>query len=203
MIAIVTGDIVNSGQYSSAAWLPALKEVLSEKGQQPEVWDIYRGDEFQFKTSVNEALEDAILIKSVIKSYKNLDVRMAIGIGEESYSGGRITEANGTAYQHSGRLLEELKSGKQTLAIRSGLKEKDDVCNLLLRMALSFMDEWTTVSAETIAWTMRNPGASQQQMAESFNIQQSAVSQRQKRARTDLVTDLLVFYKETFKELIR
>ncbi|NNK10254.1 MAG: hypothetical protein HKP08_02830 [Flavobacteriaceae bacterium] len=202
MIAIVTGDLVNSGSYSSAVWLPSLKEVLAKKGEQPEVWDIYRGDEFQFKTTVAKALEDAILIKSVIKSIRNLDVRLAVGIGEESYSGGRITEANGTAYQQSGRLLEELKSEKQTLAIRSGMQENDEVCNLLIRMALSFMDEWSTASAETVAWTLRNPGASQQEMAESFGIQQSAVSQRQKRAHTDLVIDLLAFYRKTFKEVI-
>jgi hypothetical protein len=32
---------------------------------------------------------------------------MAIGIGEESFSSEKITESNGTAYVHSGRLLND------------------------------------------------------------------------------------------------
>lgn len=202
MIAVLTGDIVNSEQYSPGVWMPMLKEVLQQKGAQPAVWEIYRGDEFQFKTSVDDALEDALLIKSVIKSVKNLDVRLAIGLGEESYSGERITEANGSAYKHSGRLFADLKTEKQSLAIRSGNSEKDDDLNLVIRLALSFMDEWSPVSAETVAWTLRHPGASQQEMAEFFKIKQSAVSQRQKRARTDLVLEILEFYRKTLKEMI-
>lgn len=180
--------------------MPKLKEVLNQQGTHPVAWEIYRGDEFQLKTTVEQALEVSLLIKSVMRSVKNLDVRLAIGLGEETYSGERITEANGTAYQYSGRLFAELKTGKQSLALRSGNQEKDRVINLMMRLALSFMDEWTPASAETVAWTLRNPGASQQEMAESFKIQQSAVSQRQKRARTDLVLEILDFYSTLFKE---
>ena len=200
MIAVITGDIVNSGQYPSQEWLPKLKAVLSQVGTQPKTWDIYRGDEFQFKTSAAKALEVSVLIKSVIRSVKNLDVRLAIGLGEESYSGERITEANGSAYRHSGRLFSDLKAGKQSLALSSDQEDRDRMMNLMIRLALSFMDEWTPVSAETIAWTLRHPKASQQEMATFFHIRQSAVSQRQKRARTDLVLELLEFYSNLFKE---
>ncbi len=203
MVAVITGDIVNSGKYPSGEWMPQLKEVLRGLGHQPAVWDIYRGDEFQAKTEVSGALETAVLIKAVIKSVQNLDVRLAIGLGDETYATEKITEANGTAYQNSGRLFSDLKSGKQSLALKSGDPEKDGEFNLMLRLALSFMDEWTPVSAETVAWTLRNPGASQQEMADSFGIQQSAVSQRQKRARTDLVLDLLEFYTNFYSELER
>lgn len=200
MIAVITGDIVNSGQYPSEDWLPQLKRILSEFGSQPKAWDIYRGDEFQLKIPAERALEVAVLIKAVIRSVKGLDVRLAIGLGEESYSGERITEANGTAYQNSGRLFADLKTGRQSIALRSGHEERDRVLNLLFRLALSFMDEWTPVSAETVAWTLRNPSASQQEMAERFGIQQSAVSQRQKRARTELVLELLEFYSTLLKD---
>jgi predicted transcriptional regulator len=70
----------------------------------------------------------------------------------------------------------------------------------MLRLALSFMDEWTPVSAETVAWILRYPEASQQEMADRFEIRQSAVSQRQKRARTDLVLELLKFYSNFYTE---
>ncbi|WP_373019375.1 hypothetical protein [Muriicola sp.] len=200
MIAILTGDIVNSGLYPVREWMPHLKKVLGLAGVQPGVWDIYRGDEFQVKTPVDKALELALLLKSTLMSVRDLDVRIAIGLGEETFTGQKISESNGSAYRNSGRLFSELKSGRQSLAFRSEYEGKDGIMNLMLRMALSFMDEWTPVSAETVAWTLLYPKASQQEMGDHFEIRQSAVSQRQKRARTDLVLELLEFYRTFYKE---
>ena len=56
MIAIITGDIVNSEQYPTSIWMPLLKKVLQKNGKQPEFWDIYRGDEFQLKSTPDKAL---------------------------------------------------------------------------------------------------------------------------------------------------
>lgn len=68
-------------------------------------------------------------------------------------------------------------------------------------MALDFMDNWSPVSAEIVSMNLRNPNASQQMLAEELNIKQSAISQRQKRARLDLVRELLAYYKETINEI--
>ncbi len=201
MIAVITGDVVNSEQYPSSTWIPLLKEVLKKYGEQPAIWDIYRGDEFQVKIAPSEALKAAILLKAAIKSIKHLDVRIAIGIGDESYAGDRITEANGSAYKRSGRTFEALKEEKSTLALASGNDTQDYILNLMIKMALDFMDDWSTVSANTVAWTLQNPESSQQEMADHFMIQQSAVSQRQKRARVDLIQELLNFYQHTIKQI--
>ncbi len=201
MIAVLTGDVVNSEQYPSTVWMPLLKKVLKNYGEQPEIWDIYRGDEFQVKMSPLVALAVAIEIKAMIKSIKKLDVRIAIGLGDETYSGGRITEANGTAYKRSGRMFETLKEEKRTLALASGDESGDLILNLMMKLALDFMDDWSPVSAKTVAWSLQHPESSQQTMAKHFNIQQSAVSQRQKRARWHLLQELLEFYKQTIKQM--
>ncbi len=201
MIAVITGDIVNSEQYPSSIWMPLLKKVLKKYGKHPEIWDIYRGDEFQVKTSPLAALEATIKIKAVIKTVKNLDVRLAIGIGDETYSGGRITEANGSAYKRSGRMFETLKEEKRTLALASGNDSQDQTLNFMIKLALDFMDDWSTVSANTVAWILQHPESSQEAMARHFNIQQSAVSQRQKRARMHLLQELLTFYQQTIKQI--
>jgi hypothetical protein len=182
--------------------MPLLKKVLKKYGEQPEIWDIYRGDEFQVKTSPLEALEAAIKIKAVIKSVKNLDVRLAIGIGDETYSGGRITEANGSAYKRSGRMFEALKEEKRTLALASGNDSLDQMLNLMIKIALDFMDDWSTVSANTAAYILQHPESSQEAVASHFKIQQSAVSQRQKRARMHLLQELLAFYQQTIKQIV-
>ncbi len=199
MVAIITGDIINSEDYKSSEWMDILKKYLSQLGRTPTDWEIYRGDEFQIKTVPEHALQTAIHIKALIKSIKGLDVRMGIGVGTETFTGTSVSESNGTAYQRSGRIFENLKEQKLNLAISVGNKNWDQTLNLMLKLALDFMDDWTTVSAEIVALALEKPNVSQQEIAEQLSIQQSAVSQRQKRARLDLVLELLEYYAQTLK----
>lgn len=201
MIAIITGDIINSEENKTSEWVSILKNQFSQWGETPSDWEIYRGDEFQLKITPKKALWTAIQIKAIIKSIKNLDVRMAIGIGSEAFKGATVSESNGSAYRRSGRIFETLKEEKLNLAIATGNKKEDRNLNLMMRLALDFMDEWTSVSAEIIAIVLANPKMSQQEIAERLHIQQSAVSQRQKRARLDLVLQLLAYYPQTVKRM--
>lgn len=201
MIAIITGDIINSEEHKASEWIGILKKQFSEWGETPAEWEIYRGDEFQLKIAPKNALWAAILIKAVIKSIKDLDVRMAIGVGSEDFKGTSVSESNGTAYKRSGRTFETLKVDKLNLAIATGNKKEDQSLNLMIKLALDFMDEWTSVSAEIIAIALSSPKKAQQEIAEELSIQQSAVSQRQKRARLDLVMELLRYYPQTVKRM--
>ncbi|SHI95885.1 hypothetical protein [Pseudozobellia thermophila] len=201
MIAILTGDIIGSGNYSSGTWLPILKTYFSNLGDAPHDWEVYRGDEFQLKIPSEQALRTAIYIKALLRSIKGLDARMGIGLGDETFTGTGISESNGPAYQRSGRVFEGLKEAKVNLALASGKVFFDDTLNLMLRLALDFMDDWSPVSAEIVVLALDNPHASQTEMAQWLNIQQSAVSQRQKRARLDLVLQLLDYYTKTLKEI--
>ncbi len=201
MIAIITGDIINSGAHGTAQWNDILKKECSKWGQSPTEWEVYRGDEFQLKVPPGQALCAAIQIKSQLKSLKGLDVRMAIGIGMETFEGARISESNGSAYQRSGRTFGSLKADKLNIAITSGNQEIDQTLNLMLRLALDFMDHWTPVSAEIVTMALQHPQLSQREIAQMLHIQQSAVSQRQKRARLHLVLDLLGHYAETVKNI--
>ena len=49
MIAVITGDIINSKRLSPADWVEALKMALGIWGNTPEDWELYRGDGFQLK----------------------------------------------------------------------------------------------------------------------------------------------------------
>ena len=201
MIAIITGDIINSEENKASSWIPVLKEFFSEIGRSPEDWEIYRGDEFQLKVSQEKALKTVIQIKAIIRSIKNLDVRMGIGLGNETFTGSRVSESNGSAYQRSGRIFEGLKERKLNLAIATGNTEYDRALNLMLKLALDFMDTWSTVSAEVVSLAMQFPKASQQEIAQQLKIRQSAVSQRQKRARLDLVNELLDHYSHSLNTI--
>ncbi|PXX24645.1 SatD family protein [Arenibacter sp. ARW7G5Y1] len=201
MVAIITGDIINSDRYAASEWMDILKSYLGLQGKTPSDWEIYRGDEFQIRTTPERALSMAIQIKALIKSIKNLDVRMGIGLGSETFVGSSVSQSNGTAYQRSGRIFETLKEQKLNLAIVTGQADKDDTLNLMLKLALNFMDDWSTVSAQMVSLTLAKPEASQQEVADQLKIKQSAVSQRLKRARMDLVLDLLAYYNDNLKHI--
>ena len=198
MIAIITGDIINSEHSKVSDWMSILKEYFSQLGDTPKVWEIYRGDEFQLKVALDDALEIAIALKAKIKTIKGLDVRMGIGLGTEDFVGASVSESNGSAYQFSGRVFEKLKDQKLNLAVASDNHKIDVTLNLIFKLALDFMDDWSPVSAEIIAISLAYPDMQQQEIADKLGIQQSAVSQRQKRARLDLVQQVLAYYKATF-----
>ncbi len=201
MIAIITGDIINSGNYQGSEWIDILKKYLSCLGNNPTDWEIYRGDEFQVRVTPEKALRTAIHIKALIKSVKELDVRMGIGIGSETFIGTSVSQSNGTAHQYSGRTFEVLKKQKISLAIATGNDSFDRTQNLMFKLALHFMDDWSPVSAEIVVLALEMPNTSQQQISKHLNIQQSAVSQRQKRARLDLVMELMEYYSQTLNEI--
>lgn len=200
MIAIITGDIINSENYPSSEWIDNLKNYFAAFGPAPMYWEIYRGDEFQLKVNETNALLSAIRIKALLKSVKGLDVRMGIGIGLETYVGTGVSESNGTAHQRSGRKFESLKESKINLSIATGNELHDQTLNLMLRLALDFMDSWSVVSAEIAFIVLDYPDASQKEIANKLGIKQSAVSQRIKRARLDLVLDLLAYYQNIIKQ---
>ncbi|WP_324026734.1 SatD family protein [Maribacter sp. BPC-D8] len=196
MIAIITGDIINSEKHPSSQWIDMLKNYFNQFGASPMNWEIYRGDEFQLKVTERNALFTAIRIKAMLKTIKGLDVRMGVGIGLETYVGTGVTESNGPAYQRSGRNFETLKESKINLSIATGETKNDRTLNLMLRLALDFMDDWSVVSAEIVTLSLDYPHYSQKEIAQQLGIKQSAVSQRLKRARLDLVLDVLSYYKE-------
>ena len=201
MIAILTADIINSGAYSTSRWMELLKTSLSRWGDSPADWEIYRGDELQLRTHPERALKIAIELKARIKTVKGLDIRIAIGLGEEDFKAAGVSESNGSAYRRSGRMLEELKSRKKKMGLDSGSSDYNRTFNLLIDLASDFMDGWSPVSAEMVAVSLSHAGINQTEMAKLLKIKQSAVSQRQKRARLSLINDLLDYYHQTIKDL--
>ena len=201
MIAIITGDIVNSRKLSSKIWMDGLKKLLNTFGKNPIEWDIYRGDEFQLEVkNPEDALVVALQIKSYFKSIK-MDVRMSIGLGDMTYKAKKISESNGTAFSRSGEVFETLKKQKINLAINSGNAAFDDEINLMLRLSLTFMDNWLIQSAEFVLTAIENPSLSQEEIGVKLGINQAAVSRRRKRAQFDLVMEVEKYFKNKVKTI--
>ena len=201
MTSVITGDIIGSRQQKSKHWVEDLKKILSRFGEMPAQWEIYRGDEFQVEVkNPEEALLTAILIKAHLRALKS-DARMSIGFGDKTHNAEKISESNGTAFINSGELFETLKKQKVTLALRTGDIVFDEKMNLMLRLALTFMDNWLAQPAQFVAVAIENPNLSQEELGQKLGINQAAVSRRQKRAQFDLVMNLDRYFRTQIKEL--
>jgi hypothetical protein len=200
--AVITGDIINSRKDKNSAWLKKLKKTLSHEGKSPATWEIYRGDSFQVEIkNPADAFLAAIRIKANIKSIKKLDVRMAIGIGEQTYFGPRISESNGEAFIYSGEKLETLKKEKRNLAIKTRWPDFDKEMNVYFRLALIAMDNWSPNSAELISILINDRDIKQKTLAKRLGVTQPSVSERQNRSNYTEIMELEDLYREKVTNL--
>ncbi len=199
MTSIITGDVINSQEKPPKQWLEALKTVLNTFGPSPKTWEIYRGDSFQMEVAPNDALRASILIKTHIKQFDGLDVRLAIGIGDKTYHAEKITEANGSAFVNSGECFESLK--KTTLALKSPFEAFDASMNLMLELALLTMDYWTSNSANLVKTALEHPNFNQNQIAALLGKTQGNISQGLKRAGFDEISKLIHYFDNQIQRL--
>ncbi|WP_026967459.1 hypothetical protein [Algoriphagus terrigena] len=213
MIAVLKGDIVASRKLANQdLWLLPLKELLEQWGSTPEDWEIVWGDFFQVQISnPADALQKAFEIKTLIKSMKAadstamtsiIDVRMAIGIGEKSYSAPRISESNGTAFIYSGEKFDLLKKEDISIGVKSPWQAFDDDINLHLRLADTFMDRWTVSAAELAKIVLQNPGVTQEEIGRRLGIKQSGVSGRWSRAYIDEILKIESAFRKKIELLL-
>lgn len=194
MVAIITGDIVNSGGTKPPVYLKILKEFLTGQGKSPKVWEIYRGDSFQFRCKPQDAFYNYLLLKSMVKQVQELDVRISIGIGNVEHEAARISQSNGTAFIRSGRTFDGMKE-KQFLLFTTGDETLNRTLNLYAGFISLVADNWTAAAAQTVQIMLEHPKWSQQEVADKLRINQSGVSQNRKRSQLDLLLDFNGYFQ--------
>jgi len=201
MTSVITGDIIGSRQQESEHWVEDLKKILHPLGKTPSQWEVYRGDEFQIEiTNPEDALWTAVLIKARLRALKS-DARMSIGFGNKTHNAEKISESNGSAFINSGELFETLKKQKVTLAMRTEDADLNERMNLMIQLALTFMDSWLAQSAEFVALAIEYPNLSQEELGQKLGINQAAVSRRLKRSHFDLIMNLDRYFRTQIKQL--
>tara|TARA_R110002094_G_scaffold3441_1_gene11563 strand:+ start:173 stop:601 length:429 start_codon:yes stop_codon:yes gene_type:complete len=134
-----------------------------------------------------------------IKQFENIDVRLAIGIGEKEYHSENITESNGSAFVNSGECFEALK--KTTLAIKTPFEAFDTQINIMLELAQLTINSWTSTTATLVKTALEHPDLNQKQIAETLEKTQGNISQGLKRAGFDEVFKLLQYFKNQMQSL--
>ena len=211
MIAVLKGDIIASRKLKEQdKWLVPLQSLLNQWGKTPKQWEVVWGDFFQVEISnPEEALQKALMIKALIRNIEpvdkkkkssTIDVRMAIGIGEKTYSGKRISESNGPAFVYAGEQFSSLKKEKNTLAVKTPWQEFDQEINLYLKLAGTFMNRWSISSAELMGIILRDPGITQEEIGKMLGIKQSGVSGRWNRANADEILTIIQVFRNKIKK---
>lgn len=200
MIAVITGDIINSRKVNSEIWLPRLKEYLSEIIQDTEKWEIYRGDSFQVEVEPGQALEVALCIKALIKSSSKIDAKMAIGVGDKNFKGKKVTESYGTAYINSGESFENIKN--TTLVLKSPFAEFDDYFNPILKLLSFVTTNWKPVTADTIFYALTHKSLMQKEIAERLAKDATTVNKALKRGGYDEVEEAINLYTKKINQCL-
>lgn len=214
MIAVITGDIIASRKLvNQEKWLSPLKKLLSKWGDSPGDWKLDRGDFFQVEIeNIEEVLVKALEIKVLIKKVEPLDerkkistidVRLAIGIGEKTYSGESISESNGPAFIHSGEKFDQLKKENTTFGIKTPWPDFDAEINLYLKLAGTFMDKWSVSSAELVEIILNNPNITQEEIGKRLGIKQNSVSGRWNRANVNELLEVNQRFQDKIKNLLK
>ncbi|WP_235893403.1 hypothetical protein [Litoribacter populi] len=186
-----------------------MKQQLNKWGKSPQAWEILWGDFFRLEIAkAEDVLQAALEIKALIKSIEvatevNLDVRMAIGVGEKTFSGERISESNGEAFVMGGEKFEKLKKEKIMLGIQTRREDFDQDVNLFLKLASLFMDKWTVSSAKLIGLVLENPKITQEEIGQILGIKQNSVNGRWNRANVDETLIVKQVFRKKILKLIK
>ena len=202
MIAVITGDIINSRALPEE-WIDTLKDTLTHLFSKKAKWEIFRGDSFQIELNAEDALLNAIYIKACIKTLKKADVRMGIGIGKKNVNSARVTEANGEAFINSGFAFDTLKTNKVNMAFETPWPSFDHDINLFIKLALIAMDSWGQISAEMVKYAIENKNTKQDKIAKISGRSQSSVSEALKRAHFAELMELENKYRQQVLILIK
>lgn len=202
MIAVITGDIINSRELPEE-WISTLKNALDGLFGKNVNWEIFRGDSFQIELNAKDALIYAIYIKACIKTLKGADVRIGIGVGKKSISAEKVTEANGEAFVNSGYAFDTLKINKVNMALKTPWPKFDEEMNLFIRLALIAMDSWGQITAEMVRYAIENQNTKQDKIAKISGRSQSSVSEALKRAHFTEIIELEIRCRRQIINLIK
>ena len=152
---------------------------------------IKRGDSIQgLILNASEALRIAIMLKAAVtqiafdknskKRHPDINIRLALGLGDIENIRTSIDQSSGEALTYSGRTLDLMKKEKRTFAIKTPIEEWNSELETAFKLLEVILASWNIASAELIYWLLK--GFNEYEIAEKLKISQSAVNQRKKRA---------------------
>lgn len=182
LAAVLTGDLIGSRHLSMTdrkKMQTTQRNIFDKITQQ--FFDFkaeeFRGDGFQavLYENRNQALRVALLIQTALIK-ESFGIRIGIGLGSISYEAENINTSDGTAFQLSGPVLDDLKKRNQHIGIATENTTANAEWNVHAITLNFLIEKWSALQSEAIHEHLTS--ATQQEVAEKLNISQPSVHQR-------------------------
>lgn len=203
MIAVLSGDLVNSTQLSSTLYQQAIQlleqQCLAWQQQFPLHYQLFRGDAFQLVLEdPHQVMRCAMQIRLALQAKapltEQVGVTLSVGLGDYQLMGDSPATSQGEAFELSGRGLDKATSGSLQLHTRHPHLQQTLVLNT------AFVDHLlsglTASQAQVLLCYMQMDFAEHHLIAERLNSSRQNVSQHLQRAAAPLIKRYLEFFEQ-------
>lgn len=185
MIAVLTGDIVNSTKMSDETYSDVIKHLkifLNEANEKyGAIGEIYRGDEFQIQyPSPIHALKSTLLIKLALHlskfSEKPIQCTLSLAYGSHNIYDEKPNTSSGPVFIKSGRGLEKTQRGELSLQFEHETDE--DEVKLLTQFLNHLLNRLTKTQAELLYQYIESSFAEHKKIADITGTTRQNISNR-------------------------
>lgn len=202
--AVISTDIIGSRLLTSEKRNKLQKLIESFFVEKQAVYkdlqfEQFRGDSLQaiLDKHKSHSLRLSLQLSTLLK-ISNFGIRIGIGIGEINYNSGRVTTSDGTAFQISGPMVDELKKKNDLIAVEfdeENLNEEWETNNNSMNFILKRI---SNRQAEAIYLGLKE--LKQEDIAEKLKISQPSVHQRLKAAGADVLYSMINRFEKIMKK---
>ena len=201
---IITADVVNSTLLEKKQRTELFKSI--SKMVKPYKHDFYRGDSFQVfikdnHTALELCLKLRLLGKKQNKNRKSdLDIRIAVGIGEVKSPLRDIRQATDEPFILSGRMLDSMDHSTGRLRIITAAEDSNAILEVISRFTDYIFKDITSRQAEVLLELLQ--GNKQKEVAKKLKKSQVTISRQAHAAGWSEIEFILDHYKNIISKYI-
>lgn len=185
MIAVLTGDLVNSTKMSGETYSAVIKSLEGYLREVDEKYnasgELYRGDEFQIQyPDPIHALKSTLLIKLALHlstfSPKPIQCTLSLAYGSHDIYADKPNTSSGPVFIESGRGLEKTPRGELSLHLAQDYN--DNEINLLTQFLNHLLNRLTKTQAQLLYQYIDHNFAEHKKMADITGTTRQNISNR-------------------------
>ncbi len=198
MIAVLTGDLVNSTKMTSSTYSQVTKQLQSllndANNKFLAIGEIYRGDEFQIQYPTPlYALKSVLLIKLALHfsaaSTKPIQCSLSLAYGNHDIYDTKPNTSSGPVFIASGRGLDKTPRGELSLSFEA--QHNRDKTLLLTKFLNHILNRLTKSQAELLYQYIQHDFTDHSTMAEITTTSRQNISNRLSNIGASLVKDYM------------
>ncbi|WP_286235418.1 hypothetical protein [Thalassotalea sediminis] len=198
MIAVLTGDIVNSTKMPQQQYknvIQSLQALLKQtEAQYQACGEIYRGDEFQIQyPNPFDAIKSSLLIKLALISEDTkvpVQCTLSLAYGHYDIYAEKPNTSSGPVFVNSGRQLDKTNKGDLTVSFAD--KNQHDNIQLLTQFLNHVLNRLTNTQAALLYQYIQSDFAEHKKLAEQTGTTRQNISNRLANIGAHLVRDYIM-----------